>query len=438
MEPKTSVDQYPKPPDYSVQGLHWTPTPYNSATDQARFMDIAQQMGIKWILLLDDGGGSSLEPNPYYAGESPVEMFLDRGMMPIIRFLEPCTHRFSMRNEDALARLSVVYAAEGYRGIYFFWQNECEQVREWDPLRVPRNWLYLVWRNFVMGAYKAQSLNQKLITDNKVPSDFRICTGTPALTSAILLDQDGERVNPFRDYMSEQERTDIFIDGYGWANIHNYPLNHPVDYPDDDVNKMARPLTHEEYMAKLNEVDEKYRQTVRPWVWEPWETSEYHINLLRRQGVNPNASLETDDACFRVYEGVENLLQQADDRVDLRDYVALGSSETGPVVDDRQDGRYARTTPQYQVATWDAMVNVASQVKNYLFLCLWLVGVAELGIYTADSYEGQGLFTHRHDDPFLLKGVMPLVQHLIDKKEQKPADQPATSDVDSMEPSTIE
>ena len=411
-----TVEQYPRPANYSIQGVHWTPTQYNSEFDQSRIMDIVQRMGIKWVLLMDDGGGSTLQPNPHYGSRSPAEMLLDRGIMPVIRFMEPASHRFNARNEEALERLSVLYARKRCKGIYFFWQNECEMVREWEPKPVPRDWLEIVWRNFVRGAIQAQDLNARLVAEKKIPEDFRICTGTPALTSWILQDKDKARVNPFRDYMSDEERREVFIDGFGWTNIHNYPLNHPIDYPDDKVNKKGKPLTHEEYVSKLSEVDEAYRQrTGRRWVWEDWEDSEFHINLLRRNHVQPNDSLDTHDVCFRMYEGMEQLLQRGDDRVDLRDYVPLGSSEIGPAVDDKVEGRYPRMTPLGQIEMWDAMVARASRVKNYLFMCLWLIGVKELGVQTADSYEGQGLFTHRHDEPFRLNGVMPLVQHLIDR-----------------------
>ncbi len=46
--------------------------------------------------------------------------------------------------------------------------------------------------------------------------------------------------------MVQKGRHDLFENGC-WVAIHNYTLNHPLDYPDDPVNQNGQPLTQEEY-----------------------------------------------------------------------------------------------------------------------------------------------------------------------------------------------
>lgn len=47
-------------------GLHWTPISGHAHSDLTYFIDRTAQMGINWVLLLDDGGGSTLEANKFY------------------------------------------------------------------------------------------------------------------------------------------------------------------------------------------------------------------------------------------------------------------------------------------------------------------------------------------------------------------------------------
>ncbi len=57
-------------------------------------------MGVKQITLLDDGGGSTLEPNPFYNGKNVIDMFLERDIIPIVRFYASPWAKFDARFED--------------------------------------------------------------------------------------------------------------------------------------------------------------------------------------------------------------------------------------------------------------------------------------------------------------------------------------------------
>ena len=376
-------------------GLHWTPISGHAHSDLTYFIDQTAQMGIRWVLLLDDGGGSTLEANKFYGGQCIIDMFMEKAIVPVIRIYAAPWARFDARFEDTVGRL----VQKGVK--YVFWLNEPECAGEWSDRgrSIPKIWVHDCTRLFVDGAYKIIKLGAY--------------PGWWATTTFRWVDENNQQVNPFLQYMSAQERQDIFIDGPGWIAIHNYPKNHPVDYPTDEVNLYGKHLTDEEYLQKLNEVDEEYRKsTGNLWVWNNWETSAAHINLLRDSGKNPNATIETDDVCFRMYLGMNRVLAEAG----LVNYVPLISTEIGPCVGERDDGRYARITPQEQIRTIEQEVMEASTVDNYFGLCFWLAGVQRLDATTADGFEDQGWWTDRHNDPFKLNGELPIVTYLINKQ----------------------
>lgn len=409
------LNSYPRPPRRGKFGAYWTPTAYNSHVDQRPFAELAQRMGVCWATLGDDGDGSCCNPNPFQDGLSPVALLLTHGIMPVIRMMEPASHKFNARNEHGLLLICQEFVRNGWTdGVYFFWQNECESKREWgDGEEVPADWLKIVWRNFVDGAYEVKRLEAKWKAEGLIPESFHICVGTPALTSWRLFDSTGKRVNPFLEYMTEQERHDLFVEWFCWLNIHNYCKNHPFDYPDDEVTQTGKHMTDEEYAAIVAEVQESYRKNVRLWVFDWWVTDAAHVNFERDRGVSPGLTIDDDDVCFRMYRGANMMLEAAG----LLEHVVIGSSEGGSVVDNLEDGRWPRVTAQEQIRQTDAILTEMEEVPNYFFLNHWILGVHEMGVDTKDSYEGDALLTHRHDEVFGLDGRLPLVDHMIERNE---------------------
>jgi len=386
-----TLDKYLRPADGSRLGLHWTPVPGHAHSDLTYFIDRAADMGVRWVTLLDDGGGSTLQSSAFYDNKSIVDMFMEVDIIPIIRIYCHPLAKFDARFENTAGRL----VERGVRWI--FGPNEPECRGEYDDGHVPTDYVYKCTRNFINWAYKLEALGA-------YPGYF-------ATTTWRFMNENGTRVNPFLEYMSEQERQDIFIHGHGWIPIHNYPKNHPLDFPDDAVNQFGKQLTDAEYQTKLNEVDVTYRQVSGSlWVWDSYQTNASHINLVRDRGINAGATIDDDDVCFRMYQGINRLLDEAG----LLPYVPIISTEIGPCIGNREDGRYARVTPQEQIRMVDAMLAEANQVPNYFGMTFWLAGVQRLDAATADGFEDQSLWTDRHNAPFNLQGEIPLVQYLID------------------------
>jgi len=413
--PEITIQRYPGYGSPSP-GVHWTPIQYHAHADLTWYIDRTAEWA-SWVLLIDDGGGSTLQPNPYYGGLSIVDMFHMRGIECVIRLFNRPDARFDSRMEDTVGRLIE-------KGVnYFYYQNEPECGGEWahNDFKIPKDWVERCWRAFVPAAYKINALGGY--------------PGTPACTTWLYPDPDGNIINPYLEYMSPEERRDIFIEGHGWTNIHPYPLNHPPDYPYDAVNQVGYPMTHEEYLAKLAEVSLEYRQnTGDKWVFLPWQVDEHHINLIRQQHKNPGATIETDDTCFGSWLGHRRLLAE----VGLLPYVPMIATEGGYVVASHNDSRYARNTVQQQITYTDIMQRTIDADPNFFTWMQWLIGVQLLSAQQADSFEDQGLHTTWHNGPFALNNELPFVQHMITKEENRPMYSKLCPHIQIMSPQTLE
>lgn len=378
------LDLYHRP--HSRLGLHLPPSSGLATNDMAWALDKMQQMQCAWATIMDDGGGSSLEINPNY-GKSTLQMLLDRGIEPIVRiYASPHAH-FDSRMMDTARRLKEA-------GVYYlFYINEPEVGgTEWGD-HLPKDWVEIVTRNCVDFAYRVIPLG--------------LYPGFWATTTWQFPDPNGNLINPLLFYMTQRERDDLFVNGPSWWAIHPYSKNHPIDYPFDDVNVLGTPMTHTEYQAKLDEVDLHYRQTQHLWVFDDYQTSEHHINLLRTP--HPDASLR-DDVCFNMFRGFnEYILKPAG----LVDYCPIIATELGPCVGDRDDGRYPKVTPLEQIKMIETELRVATATPNFFGLTFWISGCQRLDIVTKDSFEDQSWWTDRHNEPFNLQGEMPIVPHLI-------------------------
>ena len=75
------VEDFPRPANDNRRGIHWSASVYHPAGSAAdRWIDELKAMGIKWVKLLDDSGGSSLEL---------CKRLLAADIMPIVRLYRP-------------------------------------------------------------------------------------------------------------------------------------------------------------------------------------------------------------------------------------------------------------------------------------------------------------------------------------------------------------
>jgi hypothetical protein len=357
------VEDFPRPANDNRRGIHWSASVYHPAGSTVDYW-IAElrAMGIKWVKLLDDGGDSSLEL---------CKRLLAAEIMPIVRIFRatPNPGAIGSREIDTIKLL----VAAGVR--YFETNNEPDLSAEWKDGYVPPDWMNIVVDNFIIDADTVIRLG-----------------GVPALPALSI----GNKANLI-ELVVQKGRADLFSSG-AWVAVHNYTLNHPLDYPYDPVNQAGAPVSQEEY------------DRLGSWAWD--SNSRTQINEWRATDKNPGATLEKDASCFLSV----HLLDQTIVRL-LGHKVPIISTEGGPVTGWRDDRRYPRVDPHTQ-AQWTVAINDFLQggreinglrsPDNYFTMCHWLIGNYKLG-FIAPGWESQSWYTNWWDGDFNLRGEMPVV-----------------------------
>ncbi|GAB4565632.1 MAG: hypothetical protein Kow0047_16370 [Anaerolineae bacterium] len=352
------LEDFPRPKDDNGRGVHWSANQYHPKGSELDFwINELVEMKIKWVKLLDDGGGSSQEL---------CERLLDADIMPIVRLYrkEPNPGHIGGREEETIRRLVKL----GVR--YFETNNEPDLPAEWST-HMPDNWLEIVVDNFIYDADRVLDAGGLL--------------ALPAMGP-------GSKDNPI-ELIVRKGRGDLFERGC-WVAIHNYTLNHPLDYPEDDVSRYGKPLTREEY------------EYFGSWAWDgrPIEM----INRLRAERKNPDITVYDDPNCFRGYLWTARMIEEA-----LGFMVPIISTEGGPVVGWGDDKRYPKVIPS-QHAEWQVEICrfFQEEAPDYYFTCCtWLLASRGLGDFSP-TWDQMSWYTHAWDQRFGLNGRLPVVQAL--------------------------
>ncbi len=385
--PTLSLTDFPRPPEDNGRGVHWTVNVYPpDAATLNHWMGELKALQIKWVKLLDDSGGSSVPL---------VRALLDNGIMPVVRIYreEPNPGHLDGRGEVAVRKL----VAAGAR--YFETNNEPDLAAEWENNHRPANWLDIVVDNFIWDA-------DFILSEGGLPA-------FPAMGP-------GSKDNGF-ERVVKKGRKDLFERG-AWAAIHNYTLNHPLDYPSDAVNQSGQPLTQEEYeelkawqyshltaeqAERLGVSREDYFKN-QNWAWDG-RTMEM-VNDLRARSANPGQTIFQDANCFRGFELFGHQIQAA-----LGFHVPVISTEGGPVVGWGDDRRYAKMNPTTQAEMQMGIIQfMQDQAPPWYFsCCTWLLVSKPLGDFNP-TWEQMSWYTHSWDQQFGLHGELPLLQMLRD------------------------
>jgi hypothetical protein len=369
------LKEFPRPPQDNGRGVHWSLSAYEwGQHDWGFWAEQLLAMKIKWVKIIDDGGGTALPL---------ARRLVDLEIMPVVRlyWAEPNPGNIGQRGQETVKRYLDVGA------MYFETNNEPDLALEWKEGGRPANWLDIVVDNFIIDA-------DIILEQGGYPA-------MPAFGVGTLRD-------PFSQVV-ERGRRDI-LDGGAWAAVHNYCLARPLEYPNDPVNMYGEPLTQEEWLAAGG-----------MWAWEMgWEA----VNQARKKFANPNASILTDATCFRAFEQLNDYVVRA-----VGHSIPIMMTEGGYNVGQRagttkgDDERYAKPTPQaasqlnlnmYEYMQGDRKI-LDQSVPDYYFASMaWLIAAQRIGV-AAPPAENQGpWFTHKYDQEWGLDGELPLVQMLRD------------------------
>ena len=388
MAPKP-LSEYPRPPQDNGRGVHWSATIYHpTGADLQYWIGQLKAMQIKWVKVLDDGGGSSLEL---------CQALLANDIMPVVRIYRerPNPGHIGGREIGTIEQL----IAAGVR--YFETNNEPDLPAEWQNNHRPSNWLDIVVENFIIDADAIQARG-----------------GLPAFPAM----GPGANTNGIAKVV-EKGRIDIFEKG-AWLAIHNYTLNHPLDYPYDPVNQEGQPLTQEEYdrlaawqyshlsweeIQELGiEISREDYDKFNRWAWDGRTLEQ--VNAVRAENKNPGATIFEDANCFRAWEFWGHQMYES-----LGFYIPIISTEGGPVVGWGDDNRYAKVNPTTQAEWQMAIVRFMQDEAPpwYFSVCTWLLASKPLGDFSP-TWDQMSWYTHVWDLQFGLDGELPIVQQLKD------------------------
>jgi len=381
---------FPRPKYDNGLGIHWSASIYHpTGSELAFWIDELQAMGIKWVKLLDDGGCSSLEV---------CEKLLEADIMPIVRMWreKPNPGHLNGRQVEAVRRL----VAEGVR--YFETNNEPDLAAEWRVGSVPADWLDTVATNFIWDADTVLGLG-----------------GLPALPAV----GPGSKDNLLQ-VVVQKGRRDLFDKGV-WLAIHNYTLNHPPEYPDDEVNQHGRALTPREYadLARWALSGRSYDEILAAgvalseedyykfdnWAWD-WRSLSM-VNQIRALNANPGHTVLDDPNCFCSWEVAGKVVEAT-----LGFHLPVISTEGGPVVGWGDDNRYAKVSPETHRA-WQLEIArfLEEQAPEWYFACCtWLIAANRMGSMNP-TWDQMAWYTHAWDLQFGLQGQLPIVQALKDR-----------------------
>jgi len=355
------ISDYPRPPDDNGRGVHWSARIYHpSGADLDFWIAELNALHMKWIKLLDDGDGSSLEL---------CRRLIDAGMMPVVRLFRehPNPGRIGGRELSGVRKL----VAAGVR--YFETNNEPDLPAEWEGNQKPDNWLDVVVDQFI---YDADIVHRE-----------GGLLAVPAMGP-------GNKDNAIERILAKG-RADLFDKG-AWLAIHNYTLNHPLSYPDDPVNQNGQPLTRAEF------------EQHPAWSWDM--RSMEMINERRARDKNPGQTVAEDANCFRGWERAGKMVFDA-----LGRYIPVISTEGGPVVGWGDDLRYNKITPDQQAEMQLGVTRFLQESAPdwYFSCCTWLLASRALGDFNP-TWEQMSWYTDAWNERFGLAGRLPIVQALKD------------------------
>lgn len=345
------LHEYPRPKDDTGIGVHWSagyPLVVGIERVRSYWLPELQAMGVKWVKIANHDGGLEL-----------AELLLANDIMPIVRIYraEPNPGTLGERELQAVRD----YVSIGVR--YFEFNNEPELGVEWVGGVVPPNALDIVAQNAIIDM-------ERILERGGYPA-------IPALATGSRWDIVGKIV--------ELGRIDLF-QGPVWQAVHNYSVNHPIDYPDDDGNQRGAPYTPEFFERIRSE----------RWGRDAWNgRSLDEVNRLRRERANPGHTIMDDASCWRSYEFFDALVRKHIGRS-----IPVLSTENGWLVGEDADPRYPATTPNLHMAqTLEACRIMMGTSERYppapdYYFCtaFWLLGNYTLGHWAA-RWESQAWYS---------------------------------------------
>ena len=294
---KNPLENYPRPPADNGRGIHWPPTNLKLPSRVVDyFIGELREMNIKWVKFLQDDLPTVTDP---YL----IEQLAANDIEPVLRVFKPF-------NEPYQHLIPLVTEAKALGVNYFELYNEPNLAgpaggwREDEPINVERMvdlWILAARDVHLAGGYPS------------LPP----LAGGGAVDDMLFLRQ-------FLDGLRARGQTNLLPGA--WIPVHNYFLNHPLDYPTDPVNADGVPLTGAEIE----------KRGLTPEQVEAINRARSIAGLPREQGgFWVGNTIDEDSNSFGKFEAYANIFYSR-----FGYYLPVIGTEGGAVIGSAEDPRY--------------------------------------------------------------------------------------------------
>jgi hypothetical protein len=349
------LSAYPRPKNDNGFGIHWSTNLYGQSDKTTDFF-VAElkAMNIKWVKILNEHTDGR-----HY--DYLVEQLVANDIMPILRIYVRCNEAINL---GGLGKMVQHYMAQGV--YYYELYNEpdlyglpggwCKDP-EPDPERLAELWAPAAREVQMWGAYPS------------LPSIFPVGKGHPDWQDSF-----------FQRFLGAiKTNGDTRLLYRSWGAVHNYFLNHPPDYPMDEVSRTGRLLTLEEISKyKLN------------------ENQVLAINQARTERQQQGPHLGTDPR--QDIHGFLQFIAYHDQFTEIFGFeIPLISTEGGATIGSCEDGRYPCVDEQIQMEqTLWAYDYMLDQAPDYYFaMNTWLLAQQALDFGGGYIWEGNAWYHDR-------------------------------------------
>ncbi|MCL4294741.1 MAG: hypothetical protein KJ077_03395 [Anaerolineae bacterium] len=350
------LSAYPRPKNDNGMGIHWSTTPYGedpAVTDY--FVAEVKAMNIKWVKFLNDQ--TEGRHHDYL-----VQQLVANDIMPVARLYIGCNDALDL---GSLARMVEHYVLLGL--YYYELYNEpdipgndggwCDDP-EPDPEYLARIWAPAAREIQAHGGYPS------------LPSIFPMGKNVPGWEHSFFQ----------RFLQAIKANGDAPLLYRSWGAVHNYFINHPPNYPLDEVNLTGRLLTAE-------------------------EITRYHLDPGHVQAINQARTTMHEQGGYYVgsdptldVTGFLQFIGYHDQFVELFGFeIPLISTEGGATVGSCEDPRYPCVDEQLQMewtlAAYEYMLDEAP--AYYFATCTWLIANRALDFGGGTVWESNAWYHDR-------------------------------------------
>jgi hypothetical protein len=301
--PANPLSLYPRPSGDNGRGVHWTPTIQAQSTKTVDyFVGQLEEMNVKWVKLMQGD-------TPTVEHEYLIASLAAQGIEPILRVYKPYNEPYEHLEELVSQAVPL--------GVHYF-----ELYNEPNVRGFPGGWR------------DDEPISLERILDLWIPAAEAVHRagghpGLPPLAGGGDYD-DMRFLADFLDRLQARGREDLLVGA--WIPLHNYFLNHPLDYPQDPVNLYSVPLAEEEIARRrLTPQQVKGINHARAISRLPHEQGGFYVG----------DTIYEDSNAFGKFEAYARIFY---DRFGY--YLPVISTEGGAIAGAQEDPRYPQVTDE--------------------------------------------------------------------------------------------